>query len=198
MIDNTLSWKDHIDKIVLRLSQAWYIIRVVKLFLLQKVLQMIYYAYFNLVMTYVLLFWENSSHSIKIFKLHKKIIRIMMGARIKDSYRAIFKILGILTLTAQHIYSTTMFIVNNRQYFTENSKLYDIKTRKNKNLFQPQSNLSLYQRGPLHTGIKIYNNLPVPINLLSGNINQFKIALKEFLQLHPFYALAEYLNYNRD
>jgi len=47
MIDNILSWKGHIDKIVLRLSQARYIIRVVKLFLLQEVLQMIYYAYFN-------------------------------------------------------------------------------------------------------------------------------------------------------
>jgi len=34
MIDNTLSWKDHIDKTVPRLSQACYIIRVVKPFLL--------------------------------------------------------------------------------------------------------------------------------------------------------------------
>jgi len=80
----------------------------------------------------------------------------------------------------------------------ENSKLCDIKTSKNKNLFQPQSNLSLYQRGPLHAGIKIYNNLLVQIKLLSSKINQFKIALKEFLQLHSFYTLAEYLNYNRD
>jgi hypothetical protein len=58
-----------------------------------------------------------------------------MGARIKDSCREIFKILGILPLTALHIYSITVFVVNNRQYFMENSKLYDIETRKNKTYF---------------------------------------------------------------
>jgi hypothetical protein len=62
----------------------------------------------------------------------------MMGSRIKDSCRNFFKILGILPLMAQHTNSITIFIVNNREYFMENSKLYDIKTRKNKNLFQPQ------------------------------------------------------------
>ena len=42
---------------------------------------------------------------------------------------------------SQYVYSITVFVVNN-EYFMENSKLYDIKTRHNKNLFQPQSNLS--------------------------------------------------------
>ena len=107
-------------------------------------------------MTYGLLFWGNSSHSIEIFRLHRKIIRIMMGARIKDSGREFFKILGKLTLMAEHIYSVTVFVVNNRQYFSDSSKLYDTKTRKNKNLLQPQSNLSVYQRGPLQAGIKVY------------------------------------------
>jgi hypothetical protein len=45
MIDNTLSWKGRIDKIVPRLSQTCYIIRVVKLFLSQDVLKLIYYAF---------------------------------------------------------------------------------------------------------------------------------------------------------
>ena len=47
MIDNTLSWKGHIGKIVPRLNQACYKIRVVKPFLLQDILKMIYYAYFH-------------------------------------------------------------------------------------------------------------------------------------------------------
>jgi hypothetical protein len=56
---------------------------------------------------------------------------------------------------AQYIYSVTVFVVNNREYFMENSELYDIKTRNNKNLLQPQSNLSVYQRVPHYVGIKI-------------------------------------------
>jgi len=80
----------------------------------------------------------------------------------------------------------------------ENSELYDIKTRNNMNLFQPQSNSSVYQRGPHYACIKMYNNVPIQIKLLSSNFNQFKKALRDFLQLHSFYTLAEYLNYNRD
>jgi hypothetical protein len=48
-----------------------------------------------------------------------------------------------LALMAQYVYSITVFISNNTEYFTESSKLYDIKTINNKNLFQPQSNLSI-------------------------------------------------------
>jgi len=50
---------------------------------------MIYYANFHAVMTYILLFWRNS-HSIEGFRLQKKIIRIMMGARSIDSCREFF------------------------------------------------------------------------------------------------------------
>jgi len=71
-VDNTLSWKGHIDKTVPRLSQACYIIRVVKPFLSQDALKMIYYADFHAVMTYGLLFWRNSSNSIEIFKTKRK------------------------------------------------------------------------------------------------------------------------------
>jgi hypothetical protein len=38
----------------------------------------------------------------------------------------------------------------------------------------------IYQTGPHYAGIKIYNNLPTPIKLLSGNFNQFKKAHKDF------------------
>ena len=89
-----------------------------------------------------------------------------------------------------------MFIVNNIQYSIENSKLYDTKTRNYKNLFQPQPNLSS-KRGCLYGGIKMYINLPIQIKLLSSNFNQFKKALKDIIQLHSSYAVAEYLNYNK-
>ena len=80
----------------------------------------------------------------------------------------------------------------------ENSQLFYIKTRNKENLFQLQSNLSIYQMVPHYAGIMIYNNIPIQIKLLPSNFNQFKQALKDFLQLRSFYTLAEYLNYNRN
>jgi hypothetical protein len=71
----------------------------------------------------------------------------MMGARSRDYCREFFKNLGILPLMDQDIYSITVFIVKNKEYFMENSTLCDIKTRNNEDLFKPQSNLTIYQMG---------------------------------------------------
>jgi len=51
---------------------------------------MIYYSYFHSVMTYGLLIWGHAMDSIKIFRLQKKIIRIMMGCVNSDSCRKSF------------------------------------------------------------------------------------------------------------
>ena len=80
----------------------------------------------------------------------------------------------------------------------ENSELYDIKIKNNNNLFEPQSNLHIYQRGPHYAGIKIYTNNPTQIKLLPSSFNQFKKVLKDLFQLHSFYTSAEYLSFNRN
>jgi len=56
MLDNTLSWKTHIDTILPKLSSASFALRVVKPFLSQDSLKMVYYSYFHSVMTYRLIF----------------------------------------------------------------------------------------------------------------------------------------------
>ena len=46
-VDNTLSWKQHIDTIIPKLNKACYIIRSCKLYLSHAALKMIYYAFFT-------------------------------------------------------------------------------------------------------------------------------------------------------
>ena len=111
-MDNTLSWKQHIDTITPKLNKACYIIRRSKLYLSNDTLKMVYYAFFHSVMSYGLIFWGNSTKSKCVFKLQKRAIRIIMGARNNDSCREFFKILKILPLSAQYIYSLLMFVVN--------------------------------------------------------------------------------------
>jgi hypothetical protein len=40
---------------------------------------MIYHSLFHAVMTYGIIFWGNSSHSMQVFRMQKKAIRIIMG-----------------------------------------------------------------------------------------------------------------------
>jgi hypothetical protein len=82
ILDNTFSWKAHIDSVTPKLSSACYAIRILKPLLSQETLKMVYCSYFHSIMTYGLRYWGNSSHSNLIFRLQKKVLRIIMG--IKD------------------------------------------------------------------------------------------------------------------
>jgi hypothetical protein len=53
--------------------------------------------------------------------------------------------------------------------------------------------LFIYQKGPEFMGIKVCNNLPGNIELLSNNKKVFRNALLLFLQFHSFYSVEEFL-----
>ena len=103
-LDNSLSWRTHIDTIIPKLSSASFALRLVKPFLSLDSLKMVYYSYFHSVMTYGLIFWGNSHHCNINFRLQKRIIRIIVGIRGRDSCREHFKNLKILPLPSQYIY----------------------------------------------------------------------------------------------
>jgi hypothetical protein len=72
-LDNTFSWKNHIDTIVSKLSSACFTVRAAKQFLSEKSLRMmVYFSYFHSIMIFRLIFWGNSYHSNTVFKLQKR------------------------------------------------------------------------------------------------------------------------------
>jgi hypothetical protein len=181
-LDNTLSWRTHIDTNIPKLSSASFAMRAVKPFLSQDSLRMVYYSYFHSIMTYRLIFGGNS-HCI-IFRLQKRIIGIIVGIRGRDSCREHFKKLKILLLQSQYMLSLLLFVIENGDYFKVNSEINNINTRTKSNLHQPISNLSAYWKGTCYSGIRVFNSLPSQVKNLSHNINQFKHALKNLLYFH--------------
>jgi hypothetical protein len=83
----------------------------------QEALKMFYYVYFHSVVNYGLIFLGNSSHSVKILKIRKNIIRIITGCGSRDSMRDLFRNLKILTLQSQYILSILLFVVENKHKF---------------------------------------------------------------------------------
>ena len=197
-IEQTLSWKAHIKQIMLRLSSACYAIRVITPLMTEDILKMIYYSYVHSIITYGIIFWGNSPHSTHIFKIQKRVIRIMTKSRRRDSCRQLFKRLEILPLKSQYILSTLLFVVKNKDLFTTNQEIRNINTRCNTNLHPPVCNLMAFQKGVYFSGIKLYNHLPTYLKNLSKEIKLFKTALKRFLFLHSFYSVEEYLGYRRN
>jgi len=80
-INNTLSWTTHIDKIISKLCSACFAVRSVRPFVSQQMLWMIYFSYFHSIMSYGIIFWGQLSYSLWVFRLQKRIIRIMTGSR---------------------------------------------------------------------------------------------------------------------
>jgi hypothetical protein len=107
-LDNTFSWKNHIDTFVPKLSSACFAVRAVTPFLSQEFLKMVYFSYFRSIMSYGLVFWGNSYRSNTVFKLKKIIIRIMMGIRDRVMQRIFQKIKNI-TITVS-IYILTLIV----------------------------------------------------------------------------------------
>ena len=77
-----------------------------------------------------------------------------------------------------------MFVVQNKNPFLTNNENHNLDTRQRNNLYLPQENLTIYQKGAYYSGIQIFNNLPLEIKNVAGNQNKFKIALKKLLHTH--------------
>ena len=84
-MDNTLSWNNDIDLLVKKLSTACYKIRNATTYVCLIIKND--YAFFYLAMSCGIIFWGNSPHSSIIFRLQKKLIRIMEGCGNRVSCR---------------------------------------------------------------------------------------------------------------
>ena len=75
-IDRHMNWKNHIEQISHKLSVACFTIRNLTHTLNADILRMVYFAYFQPVFQYGIIFWGNSAHAQQIFKLQKRVITV--------------------------------------------------------------------------------------------------------------------------
>jgi hypothetical protein len=192
-MNNTLSWNNHIDLLMKKLSKACYIIGNAKTYMSASSLKAIYYAFFHSVMSYGIIFWRNSTQNSVIFRIQKKAIRIMEGCGNRVSRRNLFKNLQMVPFTSQYMLSLLMFVVQNI-FFLTNKGNHNLDTTQRNILYLPQANLTIHQKGAYYSGTKIFNNLPLEIKNVARNQKKFKIALKRFLYTYSFYIMEEYLS----
>ena len=134
----------------------------------------------------------------RVFKLQKRIIRIIANKKPRDSRREVFKSMRINTLYSQYIYSLILFVVNNRYIFATNSEIHKHNTRNKNDLHPSLSNLEKFKKGPCISGIKAYNHLPQYLKMLDHNSSFFRSSLKRFIHQHAFYSVEEYYEYKEN
>ena len=92
----------------------------------------------------------------------------MEGCGNRVSCRNLFKKLQILPLTSQYMLSLLMLVVQNKNLFLTCNENHNLDARQGNNLYIPQANLTIYQKGAYYLGIKIFNNLPLGIKNAAG------------------------------
>jgi hypothetical protein len=115
--------------------------------------------------------------------MQKKIVRIMVGIRNRDSCRGYFKTLKILPLQTQYLLSLLLFVAEKIGYFRLNSEIHSFNTKNKGNLHLPPTKLTAFQRGPYYSGIKAFNNLPTHTKTFSTPKNNSNGPLESFYML---------------
>jgi hypothetical protein len=98
VMGSSCTWKAHISQLMPKLCNACYSMRVIKPIMPTETLKMVYYSYFYSLLTYGIIFWASASFSEQIFRIQKRIIRVMNGLQTRDSCRDAFRDSGILPL----------------------------------------------------------------------------------------------------
>jgi hypothetical protein len=162
--------------VIPKLNAAYYAVTMMYHIMNMDALRMICFGYFHSVMEYGMIFWGNSASVDNIFKLQKRIVRIMAGVTARCSCRGQFTRLDILPDPCQYIFSLTTSVVDSLGSFQTNSIVHGLNIRNKTQLHRPIASLSCFQKGVSYAAVKIFNSLPT-ISDLRHDKKQFKSAL---------------------
>jgi hypothetical protein len=140
-------------------------------------------------MPYDIIFWGKSSHSSAIFKMHKRVIRIIMGYR--ESCKELFMELKILTPSSLYIFALLLFVDNNRDYFVSSNVYHKINTRQRHDLHLSQVSVPCIIREFFIQAFKSCNSLPKATNI-SSKPKRFKIPLNTNCKRNNFTVLNDF------
>ena len=187
-VDDSLSWKGHIDNLINKLSSNIFLLKRLSSILPPDQLKMAYYGCFHANLNYGVLLWGNSTNALKIFKLQKKAIRILCRADSRDHCKPLFKLLKIMPLPSLYIYNCAVHIHKHKENFIKFSDIHTHYTRHSNHIRPMRYEKELHKRNSVD--VNIYNKLPNSHKNLNNYC--FKIKLKEVILKHCFYSLNEF------
>ncbi|PNF39304.1 hypothetical protein B7P43_G16557 [Cryptotermes secundus] len=190
-LDKKLSWSTHTQTLASKLCKICFGLRIVKKVSGLETVLALYYAYFQSLLSYGLIFWGNSANAKLIFKIQKRAIRTIMQIQKTTSCKQYFKLLHILPLPSLYIYEILVYMKSNLNVFITNSAVHSHNTRKKDNLFIVPCRTSLCKNNFNNIGLRLLNHLPQYIKDIPA-LYKFKKTLKTFLLEHCFYSIDEF------
>jgi hypothetical protein len=189
-----VKWNVHVKYVHNILNKNYYIIHLLKNVVSNNALRAIYFANFHSHLSYGILFWGSDSQGIKVFKLQKKVVRLICNVKKRMSCREWFKKLKILPMPCVYIMEMVYQIKINLKGLKQNLTIHEYKTQQRFDLQTRYCRTDIFKKSVTNLGTKLYNKLPNHIKGLE-NLKLFKKELKAFLLHHTFYSVDEYLSH---
>ena len=104
--------------------------------------------------------WGGDPESIRIFRLQKKVIRIIGKAGQHASCRNLFKDLNILPLPCLYIIEVMCCVKSNMEKMKYNEEVHDHCTCQKSEFHIQVCSTTLYKNRSAYVSIKLYNKLP--------------------------------------
>jgi hypothetical protein len=102
-ITENFKWNAHVRSSSLKLNKVSYLIKSLTEIMSSYMIRSINHSKFQSLLRYGIIFWRADNASIPIFKLQKRVIRIMCGLDTGTSCRQLYKDNKILTVTSLYI-----------------------------------------------------------------------------------------------
>ena len=171
IMDKELTWKQHIKMVETKISKILGILVRVRRCISLTTLKTIYNALIYPHMTYCNILWA-STYETKIngiYKIQKKIIRIMTFSKYRQESRPLFQSLGFLNIYELNFYLIAIFVHSYlhgnlpsvfKDYFSTNDTIHTYNTRSSRKLHISYKRTNYGKFSIKYKGAQIWNSLP--------------------------------------
>jgi len=191
MVDQKLTWTDHVDLVCKKLSRVIFLLRKLRLLVTPEYLLMTYYALFHSHISYGIVLWGHAPATSRVLVLQKAAVRIISNSDRLEHCKPIFSQLGILTVHSQFILSTLLLLKSStvpEQNQRAGQHNHNLRNRHDINI--PRCRLKKTLENNPVLAYRLYNKLPAGIRNL--DIKSIKKELNGWLLSRSFYSIDEF------
>jgi hypothetical protein len=197
MLDCNLNWSLHVDRTCAGLASGIFILRRLSTYCEIKTLRMVYFALVHSRLTYGIILWGSCgvNRLNRVFLMQKKAIRCILHLKNRDSCKSAFLDLKILTVPALYIYQSIKYIMEIEPLteYINVDHIHNTRTSINFTYPLPRVRLELIRKGPVYTGRRFFNALPLTLRRIHDS-REFLDRLKFYLLKKSPYSLEEYFS----
>lgn len=152
-----------------------------------------YFALFVSQITYALTIWGHSCHTNNIFKLQRRVVRVIAKKGYRDEIKSKFTKLKLLTFPSLYIFHSIIEIKKDMPQLKKHSEVHMYSTRNNNDLLPNFLRLKVSRNCYNYCGIHFINKLPKD---LLCNSKLFRLKLETYLVEKAFFSVKEFLETN--